>query len=140
MIRSVARGLADEILAFVDAKLDTSLKRHTSLLTRLRTSLHTTVAATGLLKDIDALSLEKYVEEAVSAVVEGLGKCKLGPEVVGAVDVRSRSLSFAQSSSQLTLIASADYISPSSTISNSLYARFHDFVVTESSTGSFNCH
>lgn len=69
-------------------KLDTSLKRHTSLLTRFRSSLHTPTALAGILKDISALSLEKYVDEAVGGVEEGLIKCKSGAEISGAVDVR----------------------------------------------------
>ena len=73
-------------------KLDPSLKRHTALLTRLRSSLHTKEAIPGILKDITSLSLEKYVEEAVGATVEGLAKCKTGPETQGAVEVRSRTL------------------------------------------------
>jgi hypothetical protein len=36
--------------------------------------------------------LEKYIEEAVGAVIEGLGKCKSGPEIIGAVDVSSHLL------------------------------------------------
>lgn len=68
-------------------KLDTSLKRHTALLTRLRSSLHAKESVPGILKDINGLSLEKYVEEAVGATVEGLSKCKTGPETQGAVEV-----------------------------------------------------
>jgi regulator of nonsense transcripts 2 len=79
------------LIAYSDAeglgKLDTSLKRHTALLTKLRSSLHTPAAVPGILKDIAGLSLEKYVEEAVGAVFEGLGKCKTGPETLGAIDV-----------------------------------------------------
>jgi len=70
-------------------KLDTSLKRHTALLVKLRSSLNTAAQIPAILKDIAGLSLEKYVEEAVGAVVEGLGKCKTGPEAVGAVEVSS---------------------------------------------------
>lgn len=69
-------------------KLDTSLKRHTALLVKLRSSLNTSAAIPGLLKEIAQLSLEKYVEEAVGAVVEGLGKCKTAAETAGAVEVR----------------------------------------------------
>lgn len=74
-------------------KLDTSLKRHTALLVRLRSSLHTPAALPGILKDVAGLMLEKYIEEAVGAVIEGLGKCKSGPEIVGAVDVSSHLVS-----------------------------------------------
>lgn len=69
-------------------KLDTSLKRHTALLTRLRSSLHTPASVPAILKDVAGLALEKYVEEAVGAVLEGLAKCKSGPEISGAVEVR----------------------------------------------------
>ncbi|KAI5477244.1 regulator of nonsense transcripts 2 [Pseudohyphozyma bogoriensis] len=70
-------------------KLDTSLKRHTALLTKLRSSLHTPATVPGILKDVQGLALEKYIEEAVGAVVEGVGKCKNGTEVAGAVEVIS---------------------------------------------------
>ncbi|PRQ75790.1 Armadillo-type fold [Rhodotorula toruloides] len=69
-------------------KLDTSLKRHTALLVKFRSSLNTAAAIPGLLKEISQLSLEKYVEEAVGAVVDGLGKCKTAAETAGAVEVR----------------------------------------------------
>ena len=83
-------------------KLDTSLKRHSSLLARFRTTLHIQSSLAGLLKDILALSLEKYIEEAVGAVIEGLAKCKSGPEVAGAVQV-SFPLSPSQSDSLINL-------------------------------------
>ncbi|BGP42681.1 mRNA decay protein [Rhodotorula kratochvilovae] len=70
-------------------KLDTSLKRHTALLVKLRSSLNTSAAIPGLLKEISQLNLEKYVEEAVGAIVEGLGKCKTAAETAGAVEVVS---------------------------------------------------
>ncbi|GAA5988927.1 hypothetical protein JCM11641_002917 [Rhodosporidiobolus odoratus] len=70
-------------------KLDTSLKRHTALLVKFRSSLHTAASIPGILKEISQLSLEKYVEEAVGALVEGLAKCKTGPETAGAVEVVS---------------------------------------------------
>ncbi|GAA5853891.1 hypothetical protein JCM8547_007487, partial [Rhodosporidiobolus lusitaniae] len=70
-------------------KLDTSLKRHTALLVKFRSSLNTAVQVPGIVKEISQLSLEKYVEEAVGAMVEGLGKCKTGPETAGAVEVVS---------------------------------------------------
>ncbi|GAA5999470.1 hypothetical protein JCM5350_005782 [Sporobolomyces pararoseus] len=79
------RGTSPEGLG----KLDTSLKRHTALLVKLRSSLNTAAQIPAILKDIAGLSLEKYVEEAVGAIVEGLGKCKTGPETTGAVEVVS---------------------------------------------------
>ncbi|GAA6002946.1 uncharacterized protein JCM10292_000260 [Rhodotorula paludigena] len=70
-------------------KLDTSLKRHTALLVKFRSSLHLAAAVPALVKEISQLSLEKYVEEAVGAVVEGLAKCKTAAETAGAVEVVS---------------------------------------------------
>ncbi|GAA6033062.1 hypothetical protein JCM8097_000126 [Rhodosporidiobolus ruineniae] len=70
-------------------KLDTSLKRHTALLVKFRSNLNTAASIPGIVKEINQLALEKYVEEAVGAVVEGLAKCKTGPETAGAVEVVS---------------------------------------------------
>ncbi|KJA29027.1 hypothetical protein HYPSUDRAFT_33531 [Hypholoma sublateritium FD-334 SS-4] len=70
------------------AKLDSSLKRHTALITRIRRSL----AADNreqIIKDIETLSLEKYVDELAGAVIEGLARCKTEKDVWGAVEVIS---------------------------------------------------
>ena len=64
--------------------LDSSLKKHTTLLNRFRTSLLVGPAET-LIKEIDGLSLTKYLEEIVAAVVEGATRSRGDPEV--AVDV-----------------------------------------------------
>lgn len=40
-----------------------------------------------ILKDIDSLSLEKYIDEIAGAVVEGLSRCKTEKDVWGAVEV-----------------------------------------------------
>jgi regulator of nonsense transcripts 2 len=40
------------------------------------------------LKDIETLSLEKYVDEISGAVVEGIGRCKTEKDVWSAVEVR----------------------------------------------------
>lgn len=71
-------------------KLDTSLKRHTALLVKFRSSLNQQAAVPALLKEISQLALEKYVEEAVGAIVDGLAKCKTAAEVAGAVEVSVR--------------------------------------------------
>jgi hypothetical protein len=41
-----------------------------------------------IMKDIDSLSLEKYIDELVSAIIEGLGRCKTEKDVWGAVEVK----------------------------------------------------
>lgn len=67
--------------------LDSSLKRHTAFTKRIRQS----VGAENrdqLLKDIETLSLEKYVDELDSAVLEGISRCKSERDVWSAVEVR----------------------------------------------------
>ncbi|KAM0751324.1 ARM repeat-containing protein [Meredithblackwellia eburnea MCA 4105] len=72
-----------------NGRLDTSLKRHTALLTKLKSSLHSAANAPAIVKEINSLALEKYIEEAVGAVFEGLGKCKSSTEIAGAVEIIS---------------------------------------------------
>ncbi|KAL0956498.1 hypothetical protein HGRIS_002642 [Hohenbuehelia grisea] len=70
------------------SKLDSSLKRHTALIKRIRQSL----AADNrdqILKDINSLSLEKYIEEIASAVIEGISRCKTEKDVWSAVEIIS---------------------------------------------------
>ena len=40
-----------------------------------------------ILKDIESLSLEKYIDEVAGAVVEGLARCKTERDVWSAVEV-----------------------------------------------------
>ncbi|KAG7440017.1 ARM repeat-containing protein [Guyanagaster necrorhizus] len=70
------------------SKLDSSLRRHTALIKRIRQS----VASDNrdqILKDIDSLSLEKYVDEIAGAIVEGTSRCKTEKDVWSAVEVIS---------------------------------------------------
>lgn len=39
-----------------------------------------------VLKDVDSLSLEKYIEEIASAAVEGVGRCKTEKDIWSAVE------------------------------------------------------
>lgn len=45
------------------------------------------------MKDIESLSLEKYIDEMSGAVIEGLGRCKTEKDVWSAVEVRGLSFS-----------------------------------------------
>ncbi|WVF65338.1 hypothetical protein IAT40_000064 [Kwoniella sp. CBS 6097] len=65
-------------------QLDASLKKHTTLLNKLKSSLLVGPADT-FIKEIDGLTLTKYLEEIVAAVVEGAAKGKGDSEV--AVDI-----------------------------------------------------
>ncbi|TFK73988.1 ARM repeat-containing protein [Pluteus cervinus] len=70
------------------SKLDSSLKRHTALIKRIRQSM----AADNkdqIMKDIESLSLEKYVDELSGAVIEGIARCKTERDVWGAVEIIS---------------------------------------------------
>nr|XP_018259411.1 uncharacterized protein I303_08339 [Kwoniella dejecticola CBS 10117]OBR81569.1 hypothetical protein I303_08339 [Kwoniella dejecticola CBS 10117] len=53
--------------------LDSSLKKHTTLINRLKSSL-LVGPSEALIKEIDGLTLTKYLEEIVAAVVEGATK------------------------------------------------------------------
>ena len=68
------------------AKLDSSLKRHTTLIKRIRQSM-ASENREQILKDIESLSLEKYIDEVAGAVVEGLARCKTEKDVWSAVEV-----------------------------------------------------
>lgn len=71
------------------SKLDSSLKRHTALIKRVRQSLAVDQRE-QILKDIDTLSLEKYVDEIASAAVEGVARCKTERDIWSAVEVRAQ--------------------------------------------------
>lgn len=62
------------------------MKRNTAFAKRLRQSLGTE-NHDPLMKDIESLSLEKYVDELPSGVVEGISKCKTEKDVWSAVEV-----------------------------------------------------
>ncbi|KAJ6587022.1 transcription factor [Mycena vulgaris] len=70
------------------SKLDSSLKRHTALIKRMRQSMAMD-NRDQILKDIDTLSLEKYVDEIVGAAVEGIARCKTEKDVWSAVEIVS---------------------------------------------------
>lgn len=67
--------------------LDSSLKRHTAFIKKIRQSVGAE-SRDQLLKDIETLSLEKYVDELDSAVLEGISRCKSERDVWSAVEVR----------------------------------------------------
>ena len=68
------------------SRLDSSLKRHTALIKRMRQSIGAENRE-HILKDIDSLSLEKYIDEIAGAAVEGVGRCKTEKDIWSAVEV-----------------------------------------------------
>ena len=67
--------------------LDSSLRKNTTVIKRLRTSLNPESLPT-LIKDLQTTSLEKYLSEVISAVNEGLQKSKI-PDTGAVIEVVS---------------------------------------------------
>ena len=62
------------------------MKRHTALTKRIRQSVGSENYS-QIMKDIESLSLEKYIDEMSGAVIEGLARCKTDKDVWSAVEV-----------------------------------------------------
>lgn len=71
-----------------NSSLDSSLKKNTAFIKRLRTAL-TSTSATAFLQEIRSLSLQKYLSEVISASYEGLCKLKTPGEVAAGVEIIS---------------------------------------------------
>ncbi|KAG9058049.1 hypothetical protein FS842_002010 [Serendipita sp. 407] len=70
------------------AALDSSLKRHTALTKRAKLSIGLE-NRDHILKDIETLTLEKYVEEIATSLLEGLAKCKTDKDIWAATEIIS---------------------------------------------------
>ncbi|KAF9237526.1 ARM repeat-containing protein [Melanogaster broomeanus] len=68
------------------SKLDSSLKRHTALIKRMRQSIGLD-NRDQMIKDIDSLSLEKYIDEIAGAALEGIARCRTEKDTWAAVEV-----------------------------------------------------
>ncbi|KAK9475489.1 putative nonsense-mediated mRNA decay factor [Dipodascopsis tothii] len=68
--------------------LDSSLKKNTAFIKRLRTSLNADNQGI-LLREIATLSLEKYMSELIGAASEGLLKCRVTSDIWAAIEVIS---------------------------------------------------
>ncbi|KAG0150896.1 hypothetical protein CROQUDRAFT_37544 [Cronartium quercuum f. sp. fusiforme G11] len=69
--------------------LDSSLKKNTAYIKRLKTGLHLTDHVQALVKETRTVSLDKYLSEISAAAIDGLTKCKSASEIWGAVEVIS---------------------------------------------------
>lgn len=78
----------DQDVFTVHATLDSSMKKNTAFIKRLRTAINPP-AQTQFLHDIAALSLHKYLSEIISACYEGLCKLKTPAEVATGAEVVS---------------------------------------------------
>lgn len=72
----------------MNSSLDSSLKKNTAFIKRLRTGI-TASALPTFLSDIRTLSLHKYLSEIISACYEGLCKLKSPGEVAAGVEIVS---------------------------------------------------
>lgn len=72
----------------VNDNLDSSLKKNTAFIKRLRTAITATSTST-FLQEISSLSLHKYLSEVISASYEGLCRLKSPGEISAAVEIIS---------------------------------------------------
>lgn len=72
----------------IEKTLDSSLKKNTSFIKRLRTTINPATLATFLL-EIRTLSLHKYLSEIISACYEGLCRLKTSDEIEAGVEIVS---------------------------------------------------
>ncbi|KAL6247761.1 mRNA decay protein [Rhinocladiella similis] len=72
----------------VATSLDSSLKKNTAFIKRLRTGISSSGQDT-FLAEVRTLSLQKYLSEIISATAEGLSKLKTASEVAAAVEIVS---------------------------------------------------
>lgn len=84
-----AQAWAGSTSAFeVQKSLDSSLKKNTAFIKRVRTSISGSTPAV-FLQEIRSLSLEKYLSEIISACYEGLCKLKTPVEIATGVEIVS---------------------------------------------------
>ncbi|KAL5000944.1 armadillo-type protein [Aspergillus recurvatus] len=72
----------------ISKSLDSSLKKNTAFIKRLRTGINAAAQQT-LLTDIRTLSLHKYLSEIISACYEGLCRLKSPGEITAGVEITS---------------------------------------------------
>ena len=72
----------------INTSLDSSLKKNTAFIKRLRTAITATGSAT-FLQEISSLSLHKYLSEVISASYEGLCRLKTPGEIAAGVEITS---------------------------------------------------
>ena len=82
----MCNALAD--ILSIGNSLDSSLKKNTAFIKRLRTGI-TSNALTGFLTEVRTLSLQKYISEIISATAEGVSKLKTAGEISAGVEVVS---------------------------------------------------
>jgi regulator of nonsense transcripts 2 len=88
LLENNLRASHGEIVWKTASKLDSSLKKNTAFIKKIRTSInHDQYQA--ILKDISSLSLEKYLSEIITSVCEGLLKVSKHDDIVAAMEIVS---------------------------------------------------
>jgi len=85
-LRALNEAAWDKRIDLSKEKLDSSIKKNTSFVKKLKVSL-TSEKKNELLKDIKSLKLEKYIAEVVSAIAEA--KLKNQADIAAAVEICS---------------------------------------------------
>ncbi|MCJ1402890.1 hypothetical protein MMC11_006111 [Xylographa trunciseda] len=78
----------DKDVFSTNGSLDSSLKKNTAFIKRLRTAITATAVST-FLQEISLLSLHKYLSEVISASYEGLCRLKTPSEIAAGIEVVS---------------------------------------------------
>jgi regulator of nonsense transcripts 2 len=86
-ILAVALTFHTDVFA-VQGSLDSSMKKNTAFIKRLRTAINA-ASQSQFLQDIRTLSLHKYLSEIISACYEGLCKLKTPGEIAAGVEIIS---------------------------------------------------
>jgi regulator of nonsense transcripts 2 len=88
MLRCSLANILNKGLINVSGSLDSSLKKNTAFIKRLRTAISAATLST-FLQEIRTLSLHKYLSEIISACYEGLCRLKAPGEIEAAVEIVS---------------------------------------------------
>lgn len=96
--------------------MDSSLKRHTALIKRAKLSIGLE-NRDQILKDIDSLTLEKYVEEIATSLLEGLARCKTDKDVWSATEVSAHMMGFVL----IPVITVVDYLRDTQAAGDPIY-------------------
>ena len=87
-LQGIKELISEVDLFSVNDSLDSSLKKNTAFIKRLRTAITAASTAT-FLQEIRSLSLQKYLSEVISASYEGLTKLKTPGEIAAGVEIIS---------------------------------------------------
>ncbi|KAL7933816.1 armadillo-type protein [Trichoderma chlorosporum] len=118
----------DKGLINVNSSLDSSLKKNTAFIKRLRTAISAATLST-FLQEIRTLSLHKYLSEIISACYEGLCRLKSPGEIDAAVEIVSalhQRFGPAEFTEYLTWLLGKGMATPDKTILKSLPAEVRE--------------